>query len=89
MSNAVLERIQQVLENLLRTFNISTQTYVNKYEPWTGILDAAAFAINSTTNRQKCYIIGQLIFGRDMITSIKNKVDWKLIRQQKQTQIRQ
>ena len=39
MSNAILERIQQVLGNILRTFNIQ-QTYVDKNVPWTGILAA-------------------------------------------------
>ena len=61
--------------NLVRTFNIQ-QTYVDENEPWTGILDAAAFAIFSTTNRQKGYILGQLIFGRDMILPIKHTVGW-------------
>ena len=31
--------------------------------------------------------MGQLIFGRDIIIPIKHRVDWELIRQQKQTQI--
>ena len=52
MSNEALERIRQVLGNLVRTFNISTQTYVDEDDPWTGILAAAAFTIHSTTNRQ-------------------------------------
>ena len=45
MSNAVLERIHQVLGNLVRTFNISTQTYVDEDYLWTGILAAAEFEI--------------------------------------------
>ena len=45
MSNAVLDWINQVLVNLVRTFNISTQTYVDEYHPWTGILAAAEFVI--------------------------------------------
>ena len=87
MSNAILESIHQVLGNLVQTYNISTQTYVDKNDPWTGILAAAAFAIFSTTNRQKVHNPGQLIFGRDMILRIKHRVDWELIRRQKQTQI--
>ena len=47
----------------------------------------AAFAIYSTTNRQKYYSPGRLIFGRDMILPIKHRVDWELIRQRKQMQI--
>ena len=85
MSNAVLERIHQVLGNLVRTFNIS-QTYVDEDDRWTGILSAASFAILSTTNRQRVYSMGQLIFGLEMILLIKHTVDWELICQRKQTQ---
>ena len=49
MYNAILERIQKVLGNLVQTFNIQ-QTYVEKNDPWKGILGAAAFTIRSTTN---------------------------------------
>ena len=56
MSNSVLERIRQVLGNLVRTFNISTQTYVENNSLWTGILAAAEFEIFSTTNRQKVIV---------------------------------
>ena len=86
VSNVIMERIHQVLGNLERTFNIQ-QTYVDKNYPWMGILAEAAFVIFSTTNRQKGYSLGQLIFGRDMILPIKHRADWELIRQQKQTQI--
>ena len=59
----------------MRTFNI-TQTYVEKDYLWSGILDVAAFSIFSTTNRLKGYSLVQLVFGRDMILPIKNKVGW-------------
>ena len=75
MSNALLERIHQVLGNLVRTFTISTQTHVDKNDLWTGILDAAASLIISTTNKLKGYSPGQLIFGRDMIILIKHRVE--------------
>ena len=78
MYNAILERIHQVLVNLVQTFNIQ-QTYIDKNDPWTGILSAASFAICSTTNRQKVYSPVKMIFDRDMILLIKNRVDWELI----------
>ena len=46
---------------------------------------AVAFAIRSTTNRQKTYSPGQMMFGHDMILLIKHRVDQELIRQKKQT----
>ena len=70
MYNVVLKRIDEVLGNLVQTFNISTQTYVEKNDRCTGILAAAAFLIRSKTNRQKCYSLGQLIVGRDIILPI-------------------
>ena len=76
MSNAALERIHQVLLNLIRNFNISNQIYVDKDDPWTGVLAAAAFEICSITNRQNSYSPGKWIFGRDMILPIKDRVDW-------------
>ena len=85
MSNTILEQIHQFLRNLVRNFN-AQQTYVDKNDPWKGILAAAAFAIRSTTSRQKGYSPGQLIFGCDVILLIKHRVGWELIRQIKQTQ---
>ena len=56
-------------------------------EFWMGILAAAAFSIPSTTNRQKGYSPGQLLFCCDMILLIKHRVDWELILQKNQTQM--
>ena len=64
----------------MRSFNI-TKTYADKYDPWSEVLDAAAFAILSTANRLKYYSTGQLLFGSDINILIKNMVDWELIRQ--------
>ena len=80
MSNAILEYIHKVIIKLVRTCNI-TQTYVDKDEPWSGILAASEFPVRSTTNRMKDYSPGKLVFVRDMILPIKHMVDWGLIRQ--------
>ena len=45
-SSAILERIHQVLVNLVQTCNI-TQTYVDEDEPWLVILGGSAFSICS------------------------------------------
>ena len=76
MSNAILERIHQVLRNLVWTFNIQ-QNYVDKNDPWAGILAVAEFAIISTTSSQNVHSTGQLIFGRDMVLPIKHRVNWE------------
>ena len=56
-SNEILERIHQVLVNIVQTCNI-TQTYVDKDDPLSDIFSTAAFALRSTTNRLKGYILG-------------------------------
>ena len=72
--------------NLLQTYTIR-ETYVDKDDSWSGILAAAVFIIFSTENRLKCYIIGQFVFGRDMIPPINHTVDWEFTRQKNQTKI--
>ena len=52
-----------------------------------GILAASAFENFSTTNRLKGYSTGQLVFGNDIILTIKYKVDWEFIRKKNKTQI--
>ena len=69
---------------MVRIFNISTEIYVDEYNPWTGILSAAAFAILSTTDRQKGYSPGQLIFGGNRILPINKPWIKELIRQKNQ-----
>ena len=45
--NAICEQINQVLENLVRTCNIS-KIYIDEDELWLGILDATVFEMLST-----------------------------------------
>ena len=73
--NAILKRIHQVIGNLVRTYNIK-ETYVDKDDPWLGILAASEFASFSTENSLKGYNPGQFVFGYDMILPIKHTVDW-------------
>ena len=44
MSNEALERIHQIIGNIVRNFSIY-QIYVVKNDPWTGILAAVEFVI--------------------------------------------
>ena len=81
-----MERIHQVLGNLVRAFNIK-ETYVDKNDPWLGILAAEALATYSTTNKLKAYSLFQLVFFRDMILLIKHKLNWELIRQQRRRKL--
>ena len=84
--NETMERIHQILGNLVRTYNLQ-ETCVYDADPFMGILDTSAFAVQSTYHRAKDKSLGQSVFGRDMILTINHLADWRYIRQRKQTQI--
>ena len=70
----------------MRNYNIK-EAYIYKFDLWLGILTAAALKIFAAENKLESYIMGQFVFGYDMILPIKNTVDWELYFQKKQTQI--
>ena len=82
-ANAIIERVHQVIANMIHTFELE-DNYLDKDDPWSGILSATAFAIHSTYHTTLNATLGQLVFGRDMIFNIKHIADWEAIRQQKQ-----
>ena len=46
-ANAIVERIHQVIANIIRTFELQ-DNYLDEDNPWKGILSATAFAVRST-----------------------------------------
>ena len=66
MSKIVLERIHQVLGNLVGTYNIN-KNYVDKDDQILVILTATVFEICLKSIRLKYYSPGQLGFGCDKI----------------------
>ena len=85
-ANATIERIHQVLGNLIHNFNLH-DTYVDDADPWMVILAAAASTVRSTYHRTKHKNMGQLVFGRYMILPINHLANWIFIRQRKQAKI--
>ena len=71
-----------MLENYVITYNLQI-FYVDEGDTWKQILMSAASVILSTYHTNKVRNLGQLVFGRDMITPIKKIADWELIHQQK------
>ena len=84
-ANSVLERIHQVLGNMLRTQQI--EDTISIQQPWENFLAAAAWAIRSTYHTTLAATPGQLVFGRDMLLNIAFKANWDSIHQQKQLSI--
>ena len=65
-ANSVVERIHQVIANMIRTFELE-DNYLDEDDPWKGILSATAFAVRSTIHTTTQKTPGQLVFGRDII----------------------
>ena len=82
-ANAIVEHIHQVIANMVRTFELETN-YLDKEDPWKGVLAATAFAVRSTYHTTLKKMPGQLVFGRDMIFNIQHVANWEFIRQNKQ-----
>ena len=68
-SNAIVERVHQVIENIICTFELESN-YLDEDGPWKEILSATAFAVRSTFHTTLRNTPGQLVFGRDMILNI-------------------
>ena len=82
-ASAIVERIHQVIGNIIRTFELE-DNYLDEDDPWKGILSATAFAVRSTYHTTLQKSPGQLVFGRDMILNIQHQANWEFIKQRKQ-----
>ena len=85
-SHGVIERIHQVLEDALRTFELEEQD-LSEEDPWSSFLSAAAFTIRSTYHTTIGATPAQLVFGRDMILPLRFTADWELIRERRQKEM--
>ena len=65
--NAIIERIHQIIGNIIRTFDVSN--IVNNI-PWSGILAANMFAIRATYPTTLQAYPMQLVFVRDTILNM-------------------
>ena len=83
-ANAIVERRHQTLGNLIRSFELQDNPYIDMDDPWSGILAAAVFAMRSTYHTTLRAMPGQLVFGRDMILNTQYLADWTPIKARKQ-----
>ena len=84
-ANGIVERVHQVLSNMLRASNIKNLQLDEKLEcPFKDILASVAYAIHSMYHATLKETPDQLVFGRDMIQPIQYIAEWDLIRKNKQ-----
>ena len=81
-SNAIVERVHQTLGNMLQTFDIPAENFMQEEIP--GILAAIAFGICSTIHTTMKATPMQVVFGRDSIMNIQHLADWRYIQSRKQ-----
>ena len=85
-ANAILERLHQVLGDMLRTKNLEQYDFDN-VDPWGELLASVAWAIRSTHHTTLQASPAQLVFGRDMLLDMKFLADWEAIRLRKQKDV--
>ena len=83
-ANAIVECAHQMLRNLIQSFELQDNPYLDMDDPWLGILAAAAFAMHSMYHTTLCAMPGQLIFGRDMILNMQHLAESTVIKARKQ-----
>ena len=76
----MMEHVHQMLGNLIRSFKLQDNPYIDMDDPWLGILAAALFAMHSMYHTILCMTPGQLIFGRDVILNTQYLADQTAIK---------
>lgn len=79
-ANSVLERIHQVLGDMVRTSDLDANA-------WEQVLPSVAFAIRATVSTTKEATPAQLVFGRDMVMNTAFMANWKRITDRKLRQV--
>ena len=82
-ASVILVNTHKTIGNILRTFKVQNMV-LNDKNPWDGILASTMSALRATVHTTTQYTPVQLIFGRDSIINPHYKIDWELIRKQKQ-----
>jgi transposase InsO family protein len=85
-SNGIVERVHQVLGDMLRTFELEERE-LDEHNPWSEFLTAAGYAIRSTYHTTLETSPAQLVFGRDMLLPISINADWTRIQAIRQKEI--
>ena len=88
-ANAIVERVHQVVHNMVRTFNVNNADDLDNEFGFTGILAAVRRAVNSTVHTTLRATPTQLVFGRDALLNIAFEADWEYIKERKQKLILQ
>ena len=80
-SNAILERIHQVLQDCLVTLKLDNKEIPkDKDDPFEEYLASVAYAIRASFHASKGHSPAKLVFGRDMFIPISRNINWDTIK---------
>ena len=82
-ANGIVERVHQTIGNMVRTFSVQDNNYIDENDPWSGILAAVAFAVRATVHTTTQASPSQLVFGRDAMYPINHQANWTYIQDRK------
>lgn len=85
-ANSLVERIHQVIQSMLTTKDLESQTF-DFIDPWGEILSSVAWGIRASYHSILKATPGQIVFCQDMIFNMNKVVDWQLMEKQKENQI--
>jgi hypothetical protein len=84
-SNAILERIHQVLADGLLTFDLEgTPIDEDEDDPFEEYLSAVSYALRSSYHQAHGHLPAQIIYGRDMFLPISVDIVREAIKNRKQ-----
>jgi len=86
-ANAIVERIHQVVGDMIRTRAINGSEDIDEDFPWMGVLSAVRHAVRSLVHTTTRATPTQLVFGRDALLNVSFEADWQYIRERKQHRI--
>ena len=87
-ANSIVERVHQVLHNMIRTIGIRDARDL-QHCGWLGVLSAVRQAMRSVVHTTMRATPTQLVFGRDAILNVSFEADWLYIKERKQKLILQ
>ena len=86
-ANAIVERVHQVVHNMLRVQELRSSDDLDPEFCLDGILAAVRSAVNSTIHTTNKATPTQLVFGRDAFLNVSFEADWQYIKERKQHRI--
>ena len=87
-SNGIIERIHQVVGDMIRTRDIRSRNDLpDTSTPWLGVLSAVRDAVRCIVHTTTQATPTQLAFGRDALLNISFEADWQYIKKRKQHRI--